>query len=48
MWSIRESEHYLFHFYKNSLAEQEVEKIISKQESCFSYITEVLGDKSLF
>lgn len=37
-----ESEHYLFHFNENSVAELDIENIAFEQEACFRYITSVL------
>lgn len=37
-----ESEHYIFHFKDNSLAEKDIYEISKKQESCYKEITELL------
>lgn len=39
IWKEKETEHYLFHYKANSLAEQEIQQIIELQESCFKEIT---------
>lgn len=38
-----ETEHYLFHFNKGSLAEKDIVKISKTQEKCFKKITELLN-----
>lgn len=41
-WLTKETEHYLFHFKAGSLAEQELEQIVTEQEGCFREITQTL------
>ncbi|MFA6252345.1 MAG: hypothetical protein WCX74_03015 [Candidatus Paceibacterota bacterium] len=45
-WKIEESSHYIFHFEKNSLAEQDIESIILLKESHYSKIVQWLGENS--
>lgn len=40
--NIKESEHYTFHYHKNSIAENMIDKIIEQQEYCFNHISRVL------
>lgn len=42
-WSVYESEHYVFHVQKNSLAEHDIESIKNRQESAYEKITTTLG-----
>jgi len=42
MWKIIESDHYIFHFHEDSLAEKEIEEIINIQENCYESICEIL------
>lgn len=42
IWKEKETEHYLFHYKTNSLAEQEIQQIIELQEGCFKEITDKL------
>ncbi|WP_035290974.1 hypothetical protein [Clostridium sp. KNHs214] len=44
-WITRETENYIFHYNKESVAERNIENIINTQESCNKYITKVLGIK---
>ncbi len=37
------SEHYIFHYHINSKAEKDINKIIDIQETCFNYISNLLG-----
>lgn len=37
------SEHYVFHFQENSLAESDISEIASHQEACYRYICDVLN-----
>ena len=41
-WKEKETEHYIFHYKEGSLAEQEIQKVIELQESCFKEITDKL------
>lgn len=41
-WLMKETEHYLFHYKADSLAEKELEQIVSEQEACFREITQTL------
>ncbi len=41
-WIIKESEHYIFHYHKNSIAENIIDEIIEKQECCFNHISRLL------
>lgn len=41
-WIKAESEHYLFHYHKDSIAEKHINEIIKLQEYCFRYIVQVL------
>lgn len=41
-WTIVESEHYIFHFNANSLAEKNLKSIINLQERCFKFICKSL------
>ncbi len=41
-WSIHESEHYVFHVQKSSLAEQDIEFIKNRQESAYKKIVDTL------
>lgn len=41
-WNQSESEHYVFYFHPNSLAEKEIHEIMDIQERCFQYLTHVL------
>jgi hypothetical protein len=43
MWQCKTSEHYEFHYKKDSTAEKEIDKIIKLQEASFDHITKVLG-----
>ena len=43
MWLEQESEHYVFHYLKNSFAAQDIAEIIKTQERCFDYICRVLS-----
>ncbi|MGL6108001.1 hypothetical protein [Romboutsia sp.] len=42
-WIIKESNHYTFHYHKNSTAEYMIDEIIKEQEYCFNHISTVLG-----
>lgn len=42
-WITKESEHYLFHYHKNSVAENKIDEIIETQEYCFNHISKVLS-----
>ncbi|WP_138205796.1 hypothetical protein [Haloimpatiens lingqiaonensis] len=44
-WIISETENYIFHYRKGSVAQKEIENIINTQENCNKYITKVLGTK---
>ncbi|HAX72651.1 MAG TPA: hypothetical protein DCY20_03935 [Firmicutes bacterium] len=39
------SDHYIFHYHTNSQAETDISRIIDVQETCFNYISKVLGIK---
>lgn len=41
-WIIKESQHYIFHYHKNSIAENMIDEIVEEQEDCFSHISRVL------
>lgn len=41
-WSTKESEHYIFHYHKSSIAENMIDEIIDTQEHCFNHICTVL------
>ena len=41
-WEVRDSAHYLFHYFKNSLAEKEIEHIAETQENAYALITTFL------
>lgn len=41
-WEIRESDHYRFHYFKDSLAEKEIERIVQTQEDAFRKIIDFL------
>ncbi|MGG7165434.1 hypothetical protein [Clostridium ihumii] len=43
MWKIFQSEHYIFNFHENSLAEKHIREIALFQENCFNHITRVLN-----
>lgn len=43
-----ETEHYIFAFNENSLAQKDIEKIAERQEECFEHICRVLGTKPSF
>ena len=45
MWMKKESQHYIFHYHKDSLAERDIPKIVSLQEVCYGYICKVLKVK---
>ncbi len=45
MWNKKETQHYIFHYHKNSLAEKNIDEIIALQERCYSYICKVLKVK---
>ena len=45
MWNKKETEHYIFHYHKNSFAEKNIDEIVSFQERCYSYICKVLKVK---
>lgn len=47
-WLTKESEHYCFHFRKESFAQEEIDQIIVKQESCYLEICERFGWKTDF
>lgn len=38
-----ETEHYVFNYHENSIAEKEIEMISTHQEACFTYISHVLN-----
>lgn len=38
-----QSEHYLFHYGKDTAAERDIKKIVAEQEACFRHICTVLG-----
>lgn len=38
-----ESDHYIFHYHTNSVAEKEIESISALQESCYAYICKTLN-----
>lgn len=42
-WIIKESEHYIFHYNKNSIAENMIDEIVEEQEYCFNHISRVLN-----
>ena len=42
-WIIKESEHYIFHYHKNSIAENMIDEIVQEQEYCFNHISKVLS-----
>lgn len=42
-WIIKESNHYIFHYQKNSFASQMIEEVIETQENCFNYICKALN-----
>ena len=46
-WKSTKTEHYIFHYKVDSLAERELEEIISLQESCFKEITDTLKEKDV-
>ncbi|MDO7205810.1 hypothetical protein Q5M85_18660 [Paraclostridium bifermentans] len=41
-WIIKESDHYIFHYHKNSIAENMIDDIVEEQEDCFNHISRVL------
>lgn len=41
-WKEKETEHYIFHYKENSLAEKEIQQVIELQEGCFKEITDKL------
>lgn len=45
-WIKRESSHYVFHYFKDSLAEKEIEKIIEIQEQSYKKIMKILELKN--
>ncbi len=45
MWNKKETEHYIFHYHKNSFAEKNIDEIMALQERCYSYICKVLKVK---
>lgn len=42
-WIVKESENYLFHYHKDSVAQAIIDEIVSSQESCFKHICKVLN-----
>ncbi|RDY28150.1 hypothetical protein CHL78_006030 [Romboutsia weinsteinii] len=42
-WSIKESKNYIFHYHKDSVAENMIDEIINNQEYCFNHISKVLN-----
>ncbi len=44
-WNIKKTAHYDFYYHSNSLAEKQIGKIISLQESCYVYICDILKVK---
>jgi len=45
-WAIKKSPHYIFHYFKNSLAEKEIDRIIKIQERAYKKILESLRLKN--
>ena len=41
-WKEKETEHYIFHYKADSLAEKEIQQVIELQEGCFKEITDKL------
>lgn len=42
MWKEKESEHYVFHYQPDSLAEAEIDEVIQLQENCYLNITKIV------
>ncbi len=45
MWEKEETQHYVFHYHKHSLAEKDITSIMDLQERCFDYICRILRVK---
>ncbi len=45
MWNKKETQHYIFNYHKNSLAEKNIDEIIALQERCYDYICKFLKVK---
>lgn len=43
LWTIFETEHYVFHYFRDSIAEREIKNISQTQENSYVKITSTLG-----